>query len=176
MRLALAEHTRKAVDRGWECALHHYKHTKARLEREDLRQLLLALYNDSPRSLSAFDRAHRICPLLLPWPIQYGQRPPWEGGDIDDTPIDPRPVDLRDYQGEISSGQLVLGEDGPTVDGKPVRLEVVKGVVRVLGTTFTGVAATFSAIAIADGMDGTIDQTIHWCRVVLAGLAPHLTI
>ena len=165
---------RLIIERAWECALDRYAHNKTpALQQVELKQRIRAKYKpDKPYSGSSWDRAHREYPELLPWPISYGQRPPWEGVALDADPVEP----AREDQAPV--GVLVLPEgtvfesaDGQRVAARHLNV-LCNGVLRwPLGI----VAAGFASFLLLDGMDGKYDHVIHWCWV-FAESAARLTI
>lgn len=159
----LPEGERLIIIRVWECADRYYKNSSTvyDMDREELR-LRLRRYPDGPTSLSSVDRAHHRHPDLLPWPIKRGMRPPWAEIEPELEPITRAPAD------GVSGTQLALIDVVDPTGGKKTKAALV---VRENGQVYarlmaamTGMAAT---IVMMDGLDGKIDQIVHWCRFLL---------
>lgn len=174
---------RKIIERVWECALHHHGTTRAPFTITDLDVLLKDLFNDRPNSVSSYSRAHVKHPLLLPWPIERGMRPPWEGVEPDEAAI------VVVDQDRAALGQLGTDEDGVLyagghpveVNGDPVEI-TEDGLLRVRlsralhvlrNPRLTMVAAGFVVYPVLDGADGRYDGIVHWCHV-FAGIVQRI--
>ena len=154
---------RLIIERVWDCAKHHYRDTKTQLTVADLEVLLRDLYFDQPKSLKSYSRAHSEYPDLLPWPITYGMRPPWESDEAEPELVDRAADQMRNGQlyftetafeviassGARTHAQLVIAPDGS------VRARLLMNVL----------AAVFTVIAL-DIRDGKPDGVIHWCVVL----------
>jgi hypothetical protein len=158
----LPEGERAIILRTWDCADHHYRHTKLPFDQAQL-GALLERYPDKPKSLASFDRAHRKYPLLLPWPIKRGDKPPW----IEDTPIDDQQVMLT-RRDQIDVGQMfylppVEVED--ELGTKRLARLIIDRSGAVRGALLSA-AAMLSGFCLLDAMDGKLDGIIHWCAVL----------
>ena len=99
-------------------------------------------------TITSYSRAHRKYPMLLPWPILHGQRPPWEDAILsDETPIERVDEDAATAPEE---GQLVFRDGTFYLNGFPAALEVHDGFVRarmnigpILSLVAAGIAEAF---------------------------------
>jgi len=156
-----------SVARIWKAVLDWYRlnHFGTPTVQQIVDRMLL---NDPalPSSVEYIRQRRIKHPDLLPWPIRRGQRPPWLHEltqPIDETPVVLNPSDtLHLTTLEGVQVEVAVGEDG-----------ILRIVRRWSGGIAGATAVAYAALIILDGMDGTYDHIIHWCRVLASAVHVH---
>jgi hypothetical protein len=184
---ALPPLKRVIIERVWECALSHYRTTNRLLTLADLKSLFNRKYtnNDGPKTITSYSRARAKYPMLVPWPIRKGQRPPWEGGvRAEAAPVERKDDDAAESDeslfrklapgDQVAAGQLTFRDGNFYLNGKLAAMEALEnGLVRwrpIVGL----VAAGLATAVMVDSLDGVMGDGLRFCHM-LHVLAPMLT-